>query len=115
MKIGNRKVVYTSSLIIPEGEDAWIFFDVGDWHVKVNLIFNISDEENENGAISIEGIDDHAKVTFFNWNNSLGTVTVNPVELGKTNEGKRLTFMASHWLIGRVNKIDVQFLIGEDG
>jgi len=37
MKIGDRDIVYTSSLILPSEEDAWVSFSVGSWHVKVNI------------------------------------------------------------------------------
>lgn len=112
MKIGDRDIVHTSSLIIPGGKDAWIEFNIGSWLVKVNVIFKDSDEEDKSGSIVIEAVEDYAKVTFFGWNNSLGSATVKPVNLGKTNEGQQLAFMATHWLVGSVNRLDMQFLLG---
>jgi len=46
MKIDGRDIVHTSILIVPDGEDAWVEFNVDNWHInlsktRVTILANI--------------------------------------------------------------------------
>ena len=114
MKIGARKIVHTATLIVPKNERAVVEFSVGDWHIELHIVFVTDKLDSNDGAMSIEVIDGKPHLKLSNWKNSLGTATVRPVELGRTREGEPLTFMLSHWLIGEAQKLDIQFLLGEN-
>ena len=111
MKIGVRDVVHTATLIIPGGEDAWVSFELGSWHVKLNIVF-LSSKKEDKSAIAIETVEDYAKLLLTNWDNSIGTATLKPLGLATTSDGKRLSLMISHILIGKTNKLDLQFMLG---
>jgi hypothetical protein len=114
MKIGGRKVVHTASMIVPKGEEAEIEFNVDNWNIKLKILFiRNNDSDNANG-MSLEVVDNNPQLSLINWSNSLGTATIKPAELGTSNNGKKVSFMLSHWLIGETNKLDIQFLLGGD-
>ncbi len=112
MKVGGREVVHTATLIIPKGEDALVDFDVGQWKISLRILFVSKDKDAEKGSLSIEVVDGNPQLSLFDWNNSLGTATVRPFELGTASDGRKLSVMLSHWLIGETNKLDIQFLLG---
>ena len=112
MKIGERDVVHTASLIVPKGENAIVDFRVGQWDISLKIIFVRNDDKAEKGSISLEVIDGNPQISLINWNNSLGTATIQPAVLGTANDGRKLSFMLCHWLIGDTNKVDIQFLLG---
>ena len=68
-------------------------------------------------GVRIEPQPEHARLVFAKWNNSLGTATKSPVELGTHSSGQKLYFMATHYMIGddpslATVKLDIQFLMG---
>lgn len=112
MKIGNKEIVHTTSLIIPKDEEAVIDFKVGNWEIELRLLFKIEKENTKKGIISLEVTDKIPKLILTNWFNALGMATKMPIEFGTTDNGKKLYIMICHWYIGDVNKIDLQFLLG---
>jgi hypothetical protein len=111
MKIGNREVVHTFSIIVPDKEDAWVDFNVGQWNINLRIYFT-EDKGKDTGALSLEVLQDIPHLNLINWRNALGTATIKPIELGTTSDGRQLSFMLTHWLIGETNKLDIQFLLG---
>lgn len=111
MEIGDRKVVYNCSLILPEGETASIEFLIDHWRVKIQINFLNDAERTSESIISINRTDQELLITFLNWKNPVGTATIKPVEIGRTNTRQQLSMMAAHWFIGSVNKLDLHFLL----
>lgn len=114
LKVGKRKVIHTVTLIVPSGEEAWIEFNLDNWNIRLKILFEVTSDKSKQREINIKATDDYGIIIFKNWTNSLGTATRVPVEFGKTSNGRDLLFMASHSLIGDVNKLDLQFLLGSE-
>ncbi|MDA3838636.1 MAG: hypothetical protein PF574_06610 [Candidatus Delongbacteria bacterium] len=112
MMIGDKKVVHTASLIIPENEKASFDFSVGNWEINLQVFCKIDKDEAKQGILAVEIIDGIPNMILTNWLNSLGMATIEPVEFGTTDSGNKLYTMISQWYIGGVNKIDIQFLLG---
>lgn len=108
-KIGNRTVVYSGTFIVPEGEDVWFTADASGWSIKINIQFERNGAEQ---GIRIEPKTDHAKIIFVKWDNSIGTTTTTPAPLGSHQDGRKLSFMATNYCIGGVNRLDIQLLLG---
>ena len=116
MKVGTREVVYTATVLIPSREEAWLEFSVGGWLVKLNLLL-VAEEAKPGDAtptprLSIEAVDDHARLVLYNWSNALGTATSEPVEMGRASNGQVLSVMVWHVRTGEADRIDLQFLLG---
>lgn len=109
--IGSKQVVHFSSLIVPDGEAATIEFNIGAWNLNFNVSFS-KDESVEGASLSIEEMNGKSYMKFANWTGTLGTATQKPFVIGKTNQGHELSIMITHWLVGDVNKVDIQFMIG---
>ena len=71
MEIGNRKVVYSCSLIIPEGETASIEFLIEHWRVKIRINFENDSEKTSESTIKINKPGEELLITFSNWKTQL--------------------------------------------
>ena len=113
-KIGRLEIIDTRTLIVPSHEAVWLTLVAKGWTVKLNIVFEPLGAEH---GVRIEPQTDHARIVFSKWENSLGTATRSPVELGTHSNGEKLYFMATHYLIGdnanqSTVKFDMQFLMG---
>ena len=114
MHIGGREVVHSSSLVIPEGEDASFEFLVGAWRIKIRVDFDTTDDTKKEAEIRLEPSGDELQITFLNWDNSLGMATTEPVQLGRSSTGQSVFLMAAHHKIGVVNKLDINCLLSSN-
>lgn len=112
ISISNQEVVFFAFILLPNGETGSLEFEVDGWGVKLNIIF-IENKDNPEQSISISSENDCGLVSFINWNNSLGSATKKPFQLGETQTKRPLLLMASHHLIGTVNQLQMQFMLGD--
>lgn len=104
--VGNRNLIGTVNLHVPAGESAWIEFSADSWHVKLNIRF-IDDPKIDPG-FTIEPSDDHAIVTFKNWNQSLPAATTQPQKFGE-KDGKALSFILSGYAVEGLKVMTLSF------
>ena len=107
LRVGDREHIASASLLVPNGEDAWIEFKADSWNVKLNVIF-IDDDASVEG-FNIEGKDDFAIITLKNWKNSLPMAIETPYSLGEIN-GKKIVFLFTGYCVGTLKKIDFSFV-----
>ena len=112
--IGRYPVIHSASLIIPDKETARVEFQVGTWAIKVRFSFEEKHEGEEEGSITIKPVDGIAHITFFGWDNVLGTGLKQPVLLGEANTGQKVLFILTHHRVGELNKLDVSFLLDSE-
>ncbi|MBQ4798104.1 hypothetical protein J8L73_02940 [Pseudoalteromonas sp. MMG006] len=110
-KIGNRKLVYSQNFIVPEGERVDITSNLEGWNLRIVIAF---DPKGSEQGVTIKPIDDYALITFIKWDNSLGTCTSKPLELGTHHKGNKLFFSATNYCISGTNKLTFQLLMGDD-
>ena len=110
MRVGNRAVLTTISLIVPKGEDAWIEFPIQGWKLRLKLVF-ANDELSPGPRLQVETEDDHGRIVFTNWNNVLGTATKTPVQLATLNSGQRVVGMFWHAQVGEARKLDAELML----
>ena len=106
MRVGGREIVYSTSLILAEDEDATFDFTVEGWGVQIRVLFEYDDNENR---IKLSSKDNVLEMRFMNWGSKIGTTVRTPQIIGKSPTGRDLSFIAVHWKIGAVNKLDLQF------
>lgn len=112
-KIGSFDIVDTRTFIVPPNESIQLSLNALGWIVKLHIAFEPSAPAN---GIRVEPQSDHARIVFSKWDSSLGSATKAPVELGRHSNGRKLYFMATHYMIGdspenAVVKLDLQFLM----
>jgi len=112
-KVGKYKVIHTQSLILPEGQDGWLSFDVKGWNAKFKVQFVKDDSSKGKQVIAIASEADYGIIRLGNWENSLGSATIQPIQIASLGTGENLFFMLTHWFIGNVNRCDIQFLLEE--
>ena len=115
MQIGDREIVHSCTLIVPEREQALISFAVGGWSINVEVAFEQGEDKEAEGSMDVYPVDNNRlRMTFKNWNNPLGTATSQPIRIGNTNRKRELSFLATHWRIGTINRMDILFLLGAE-
>lgn len=108
-RVGNLTVVSEATLLLPHGDDGFVDFKLGGWHVKVQVVL-VETEDGELG-LSLETRGDTARLQLTNWKNSLGSATRSPIEVGLTSEGSPLLLMVLHNKVGEVDHLHLQFLM----
>ncbi|MCB5288032.1 MAG: hypothetical protein LHW64_09535 [Candidatus Cloacimonetes bacterium] len=109
IKIGNRELVESYSLLIPEDEKAVVQVDISGWKFEMEIAFDNSPKEKQ--GVNIVPNEKGAKITFVKWDNGVGTALVKPGLIAKLADGRELVFMASNYSIGGTNKFDIQLLL----
>lgn len=109
IKIGKEELVGSYTLLIPENSMVRIPLDIKGWKFSLDIEFdNTSEKQGVDRKSTAEG----AIIVFRKWNNPLGTALIEPVPLGTLANGQKLFFMASNYVIGGTNKLDLQLLLG---
>lgn len=105
--VGGRELIASTSLLVPEGEDAWICFSADEWEVKLNVKF-IDNKEDPTQTFTFDGKDDHGVLTFQNWNQTLPGAAQKPFILGETN-GRKVSFLFSGSAVQDIKLINLFF------
>lgn len=106
-KVGKYVVIHTQTLLIPNGQEAWIEFQALSWHVKLKLLLTIDSNNPNDSRYEIYGEEDYGVVKLINWDASTMAFK-EPNQFGKT-EGKNIFIMVFGTRIGDTTKLDVQF------
>ena len=105
--VGARELINTAVLQVPDGEDAWVEFQAGTWIVRLNVKF-IDDKEDSTKNFSLKGNDDHAVLTFKNWNNGLPGAIQKPLQFGET-DNRKIVFLFSGYAVAGFKRVDISF------
>lgn len=108
LTIGGRQQITQCTVLVPDGEDAWIEFSAGAWNVKINLIFEKSADESSQ-SFTLIGESDHAILKIKNWNNSLPMAIGSTYPLG-TVGGRGIEMIFTGYSVGGLSKIEFIFM-----
>jgi hypothetical protein len=111
-RIGSLRAVGNQRLLIPQSRESWMFFVCDGEAIKLNLIFT-TDDEPTNPKIKAEGQGDHATLSFYNWTNSFGMSTKEPIRIGTNLKNQPILLMAASRLIGDTRIIEIQVMFDE--
>ncbi|EHK2775603.1 hypothetical protein OL322_004079 [Vibrio vulnificus] len=110
-RVGNLTVLSTETLLIQDGNDAWVEFEAEDWHVQLRVVLKDIASESDS-TTTITGQEDHGVITLTNFGLDGGT-SFPPVAMGQTNN-KDVYVAGFGESVGDVKKITLQFYIGGD-
>ncbi len=110
-RVGNLTVLSTETLIIQNGNDAWIEFDAEGWHVKLNVVLQDVEPRNKS-TTTITAKEDHGVITLTNFGLE-GGASFSPIRMGETG-GKGIYFSGFGESVGDVKKITLQFYIKDE-
>ena len=112
VKIGEKKVVYSTGIIIPNNEVAHIEFIYDNNRISMGIRLKQENKtEKSTSTIEVEVVDDQLVWTFINWDNSLGTATTEPIAIATLKDDRTVSLMVACWAVGHISKMDFQFLI----
>lgn len=103
--VGDYKILGHERLIVPEGMQAQ--FDMG---VHGLLTADFDDNAEKKSELKITGHGNSAKITAVNWSNPLGQGLVEPIEVGRTNEGARVFLLFTARQVGTLKLVDLQLM-----
>lgn len=109
--IGKWRVVESFNLIIPQNKTASL--SISPILGQLNLRIKFEGESTERDLLGVDikvAPDGFGEITFKNWTNVLGTSMNEPASIGRSSAGKQILFLAAHWRIGLINKLDLQIL-----
>lgn len=108
--IGNRSVVYATTLLVPDGEVAEVSFSVEAWMFRLRLSFHPDAGAEQSVQSVVEG--DALRMRFYRWVNPLGTAYTNFTEVARSPSGRPIDFLIYQHRIGTLNRVDLQFTLG---
>ncbi|GKW53757.1 hypothetical protein NCCP2140_28100 [Pseudoalteromonas sp. NCCP-2140] len=115
IKIGDLIYLQSHALLVPKSEKASITLDIEDSEKPLNIIIcfeetKSAEEEKPKTGLSIEGDQDHAYVTFHNWNKPFGSSLQKPIAFASSEDGDEILLLASAKESGDVYELTIQFL-----
>lgn len=110
LKLGKLIQIHSASVLVPENEEVWIEFEIFDWPIKLQFVFEKDDEDKKKRSWSFTGKDDYAVFTLTNWSDSLGVSINEPFELGR-DEDRPVYAMFAAYGIGKVTRLEAQFYV----
>jgi len=111
LKIGDKEVVMTQTMVIPDGETAFFDFSINSEPIQISIVFETNNVPDSERKINWKLEDGILRMTFIGWRNSLGTSLIHPAKIGELN-GQPFGFNLMHFLVGTVNLVTFQFYIG---
>lgn len=110
VKIGNKEVVFSSLLLIPEDEKAELELNYSENKLKIIISFDDSGDQQLIQPIPFEDASG-VELVFKNWNKGLGSVLKEHVRLADHANGGVLKFIAANNRIGNLNIMNIQFVV----
>ncbi len=113
IKVGNKLLVNSSRLFVPEGEEVYIEFSLpqAELPLKVKVVFTSEEGEDRKSSISVQGKAQHAVITFCNWSSAMDATMQRPLSFAESQDGDTVFFIASAKKSRKVYCLDIQFLL----
>ncbi|HDY7983728.1 MULTISPECIES: hypothetical protein [Vibrio] len=114
VKVDGHTVIASETLLIQDGQDAWVEFMALDWHVQLKIVLERTDNRNTQAVANISASPDNQSgvLTLSNFGGE-GT-SFSPFKIGET-EGRDVYVSALGHSVADVTQIVLQFsLQGEN-
>lgn len=98
MKIGNRRVLISETLFVPDGEIAEIEKEVNEGEIlRLRLMFpqGVLHEGTTNPVILYEQKNDWFELRFANFTDALGAFSNSPYVFAMSRKGEKIAYMAT--------------------
>ena len=111
--VGDRQVIMNTSLLVPDGEEAKVEVLIGKWNFVLYVVFKPEDADEPRIEWAMVGDKEGLRATFKGWKNKIAASTRAPIQVGQTDDGNRpVGVMFYHQRTGRLNRIDIQVMVG---
>ena len=114
MRIGSRRVILQTTILIPDGEDATIPLQHGtDWNLEIRIV--VHPEGKQTIEWKAEG-DGKLLIEFRGMPAILGSTSGAAHQLFKAgpNDSQRVFFSSSYFRVGTLSTVHLQFLMEQD-
>lgn len=111
MIIDGNKVIQYNQILMKENQKAEIDLKLSEKDItRIVLRFESSNQDKEKARLQIEGGKDNiVQLVMINWSAALGMGKY--IELGTSDEGKKIYVYLLVYTIGSLRKIDMEFLM----
>lgn len=122
MKVGGRKVLLQTTLLVPNDEVAEFVVPVAENDsMNVVLEFIVQDKELNDGKeerppvkIELEGDNALFHLKFYNFDKPMGHSMGDPFLMGTSDNEEPITMLASIYKYKKMSKIEIQFMLEAD-
>lgn len=111
IRIGDKKVVYETTLLLPDNIPGELDFTLDTWNVKIRITCDPQKQDDKH-PVSWAQLGDTLHIDFRGMDNSLGTASKAPIKIGTASNGENLGFLFFHHRVGTMNRLDFSFLLG---
>jgi hypothetical protein len=114
MKVGNRKILFSETLFVQNGETAEIEQEITEGEIlKLRLLFpqDVEHEGKKNPIILYQTVGDWFELRFVNFTESLGATTNNPYVFATSSKGAAISYMAVVYKLPTHSKIELQVMM----
>ena len=120
IKIGNRKILLSETLLCPSNEEIEIELNVPNDNDSLifKIIFIETEKDNDNDknvtpemVLNVE--DGIGVLRFSNWDQTFGSTLSTPAQVASTDDGDEITILAEIAKLTNLYRINLQFMIEE--
>lgn len=116
VKVGNKRIVFSNSFFIPEGDDAFFSCEISETDImtcKIKFIYE-DDTEGQKNIARVQGDFDNEifTLTFFNFTSATGTSISKPFIFAASDEGEDISLMARVIKLKNMMNVSIQVMLG---
>ena len=114
MYIGNKKILISETLLVPDGEVAKVSTEIAEDDILNLEMRFVNDEKIEaKNNFTVDFVDNVFRFTFTNFNASTGVVNNTPISFALSNKREPITLFSIVQTLGTVVKIEIQVMLEE--
>lgn len=115
MYIGNKKVLISETLLVPDGEVANVSAQIADDDILNLEIKFINDEKLEaKNQFKVDFENNVFRLTFSNFDAPTGVANNTPISFALSNKHEPITLLSIVQTLGAVVKIEIQVMLEEE-
>jgi hypothetical protein len=110
IRLGDKELVFSTSFMLAGDELASFEIPIDGEQLRLDLKFIPGASSEREGRWNFS--DGVIHFEFVGWRNSIGTAVSEPQKFGEIGD-RRLYFQMAHYLVGEVNVVHFQLLLGD--
>lgn len=114
MKIGNKQIIVSETMLVPDGDLVEIDASISKNEVLKLIVkcVNAEGSNEQKPIIRHEQVGDKLQLTFENFNSALGQITSSPTLFANSSLGEPITYFAAVYRWPAATKIELQIMLG---
>lgn len=114
VKIGNREVLFSATIMVPDGEEAsfsHLIAEGDSLNCTLKFVNEPADVKGKKTTIQSDFDNQVFTITFNNFESSLGHSTNKPVVIGVSNKDEPISFLATIFKLKTFTKVEMQVML----